>query len=103
MKSYKGFKIGDFISPKVAEPAYYSGYGGRPVKDFEPDEAGRIAAIVPKVKRQKYSRESYFFMVYFVGKDERVWQAGVDIKNALKCPKGFRPYMVVEVGFSSTI
>ena len=43
------WNIGDTVTPKVAVPAYYSGYGGQPVSYLNPGIPAVVENIVPPV------------------------------------------------------
>jgi hypothetical protein len=72
--------IGDTITVKVREEAYYSGYAGRPVCWLEPGETAIVAAVdVPSVWRERVS----FLCADFV-RDGRTWRIGVLYGNVRK-------------------
>lgn len=96
MKSYKGWKVGDFVSPKETVEAYYSGYGGRPKQALQTWQVGRVSAIAPKVRMNRYDREPYMLIVDFIGhRDEMVWKVSITLKNAIKQTEPDR-YIVVK-------
>jgi len=50
------YKIGDRVTCKVPEDAYYSGYAGRPKVSFTPGMVGTVDAVrVPSVWRARVS------------------------------------------------
>lgn len=44
------WKIGQRVTCKQPEPAYYSGYGGAPVCSFEPSMDGIVVDVIPPVR-----------------------------------------------------
>lgn len=73
-------QIGDVVTCRAREEAYYSNYGGLPECWFEPGDTGIIAAVdVPYVYHIK-GKSMAFCCVDFT-KDGRKWRVGMDPKN----------------------
>ena len=82
-------KVGDQVTCKSAEEAYYSGYAGNPECSFEPGDTGTVAAVeVPYVTR----RNSTFVCVDFqkegvsCGSHGEPWRVGLDYSNIKVLP-----------------
>ena len=72
-------KIGDQITVRCREEAYYSGYGGLPKCWLEPGEVAVVASVnVPKI----WHRGTFICADF--EKDGRKWRIGVDPKNVLR-------------------
>ena len=73
-------QIGDVVTCKTREQAYYSNYGGPPECWFEPGDMGLVASVdVPYVCHIK--GKSMTFCCVDFAKDGRKWRAGIDPKN----------------------
>jgi len=71
-------KIGDKVTCKNPEEAYYSGRDGRPKQNFEPGMIGKVGAVdVPPVR----GKGGNFCCVDFIGVDGKTWRCAVKYPN----------------------
>ena len=68
------------------EPAYYSGYAGNPVCNFEPGDVGIVGAVDVPCVTTPTGRNKSFVCVDFI-KLGRKWRAGVDYSNIVICER----------------
>jgi hypothetical protein len=84
-------KIGDIVTVKIKEEAYYSNYCGRPECYLEPTD--RAVVVDPKVPKvclvpvDATHDKSYYFCLVDFDKDGRVWRAGINYCNLVKVKK----------------
>jgi hypothetical protein len=73
------FKLGDKVTCRHSEDAYYSGYAGRPIQNFTPGMIGIVAAVdVPCVY---YRGHTSFYCVDFIGDNGEVWRTSLNPDN----------------------
>lgn len=83
-------KVGDRVTVTRAIPAYYSGYGGRPVQYFEPGMVGTVASVdVPVVIWRGKGYPKAFVCVDFEGQPvgtsgHNIWRAGPYARDLVK-------------------
>ncbi len=86
-------KIGDRVTCKREESAYYSGYAGNPVVIFKPGMVGVVGAVKVPYVQTRSGQNSYFVCVDFkvpgvfsgnpkFGND--TWRVGLDYSNIVK-------------------
>jgi hypothetical protein len=84
-------KIGDRVTCRFAESAYYSRYAGRPEILFKPGMVGTIASITPKVKittgQGKDSRPDFLVVDYEAPETGQTERVGLNYDNAVLLPK----------------
>ena len=80
----KKVTVGDRVTTKTAEPAFYSGYALNPEQWFNPGMVGTVARVnVPCVAHQKGKPYSYNF-IDFIGKNGKVWRVGLYSRDLVK-------------------
>lgn len=85
-------QVGDKVTCKVPEHAYYSGYGGQPEMVFRPGYVGTVAAIASKVRmtpkqlrNKAHDGKADFLVVdYDCPITKETQRVGLDFCNAVK-------------------
>lgn len=79
-------KAGDRVTCLVEQPAYYSGYGGRPAMTFRPGMVGTVRAVTAKVRLQrgpgKDRRPDFLVVDYHAPESGRTETVGLNYCNA---------------------
>jgi hypothetical protein len=79
-------QVGDKVTCKLAEPAYYSNYGGNPVMIFKPGMVGTVATIAPKVRKVKGpgcdGKDDFLVVDYHAPETNATQRVGLNFCNA---------------------
>lgn len=80
-------QIGDKVTCKLEQYAYYSNYGGNPVLIFKPGMIGVVVSIAPKVSKIKGSRfdnkDDFLVVDYIAPETNRIERVGLDYINVV--------------------
>ena len=81
-------KPGDRVTCLHPEPAYYSGYGGRPEMIFRPGMVGTVKSVAAKVRivsgLGKDGRDTFLVVDYEAPDTGKVERVGLNYANAMK-------------------
>ena len=81
-------KPGDRVTCLLPEPAYYSGYGGRPEMIFRPGMVGTVKSVAPKVcivsGPGRDRRPDFLVVDYEAPETGKVERVGLNYANAKK-------------------
>ena len=85
--------VGDQVTCKQPEEAYYSGYAGEPKCSFEPGDVGTVAAVdVPYVTGRNTTFVCVDFykegIIYNEAHGGDPWRVGLDYSNIRVLPNG---------------
>lgn len=82
----KKVTVGDRVTTKIVEPAFYSGYGINPVQEFKPGMVGVVAKVnVPCVTHRKGSGDPLSYnCIDFIGDKGKLWRVSLYSRDMVK-------------------